>query len=124
MPLPTTGPWQMYAGATQGALTFNGTTGIVSGSIGKLSSLAGFFDETAQTLTFMVYGPLVTPGGLSAVEGPFPVYQAQLFQAGGNYILSGLYWMCGSGLSVNYATWYAQPSEPVSIPTPTPIRKG
>jgi len=123
MPLPSTGPWEISAGAIQGTLTFNDTTGVVSGVIEEAFQFSGFFDETAQTLTFMISDPLVTKGGFKGVlSTPFTVYNAQLFEVGSGdsayFVLTGVFWESGDDLSVSYATWYAQFPAPTKVPPP------
>jgi hypothetical protein len=123
VPLPTTGPWQIFAGSIQGTLTFSGTTGVVSGEIEGELQFSGFFDEAAQTLSFMLSGPLVTESGEKGeVSTPFNVYQAQLFQVGSGasvyYVLTGVTWSAGNFLEVIYSSWYAQFPAPTKLPTP------
>jgi hypothetical protein len=122
VPLPTTGSWQIFAGSIQGPLSFDGTTGVVSG-VADGHSFSGFFDEAAQTLTFMLTGPLVTEGGEEGeLSTPFNVYQAQLFQVGSGasqyFVLTGVTWSAGNYLEVIYSSWYAQNPAPTKAPTP------
>lgn len=125
MPLPSLGPWQINAGAIAGTLVFNNDTGVISGMIESVFQFSGFFDESSQTLTFMISDPLVTKGGYTGVvPSPFTVYNAQLFQVGSGasayYVLSGVFWTCGNDLSLSYATWFAQYPAPTKIPSPPP----
>jgi hypothetical protein len=115
----------MYAGGTKGTLTFSDTTGVVSGTI-EDGPISGFFDETAQTLVFMVSDPLITKGGYKGVlSTPFTNYQAQLIQVGSGssayYVLTGVSWEGGNDLSVAYSSWYALYPAPIKLPkAPTP----
>jgi hypothetical protein len=125
MALPSPGPWQMYAGGVSGPLTFNADTGVVSGTIISTSTLtiSGYFDETSQTLSFIISDPLVTQGGYSGVApAPFTLYTAQLIQVGSGasayYLLVGSFSTIANGGAFSPVTWYAQYPAPTRIPPP------
>jgi hypothetical protein len=121
MPLPSL-TWQMSAGGVSGLLTFIGDTGVISGTINTLS-ISGYFDETSQTLSFIISDPLVTQGGFSGVApAPFTLYTAQLIQVGSGatvyYLLVGSFSTIANGGALSPATWYAQHPLPIPIPPP------
>jgi len=125
MPLPSLGPWQMFAGGVSGTLTFNAATGVLSGTIVSASTLAiaGFFDDTSETLNFIISDPLVTQGGFSGVApAPFTLYTAQLIQveAFAYSLLVGSFSTIANDGPVSPATWYAQFPAPTRIPPPPP----
>ena len=128
MPLPSLGPWQMFAGGVSGTLTFNAATGVVSGTIVSTSTLAisGFFDDTSETLSFIISDPLVTQGGFRGVApAPFTLYTAQLIQveAFAYSLLVGSFSTIANDGPVSPATWYAQfPARIPITPPPSPPR--
>jgi|SRR5215472_874692 len=124
MPLPSLGPWQMFAGGVSGTLTFNAATGVVSGTIVSTTStlaIDGYFDDTSEALSFIISDPLVTQGGFSGVApAPFTLYTAQLIQVRSfaYSLLVGSFSTIANDGPVSPATWYAQFPAPTRIPPP------